>query len=234
VDVSLLPPPVAPATEKEAVPSDNNSNGSGGGNFKDPDYRPDENSGTDPERWATPLSAYRTAALFLIFSIASVFATLTHILAFRWIHSRDWVSLALPHILYFNTAVLLTSSMTMELARLSALRKTAESFTAWLSVTLFLGIVFVAGQFAAWREFSRRGLYVASNPGSFFFYFLTAAHAVHLAGGVLVLSYLALFASRLARKGRQQTAAGAVALYWHFMDLLWLYLLALLFFTLQR
>ncbi len=234
MDASLLPPPVAPAAQKEAVPSDNNANGSGGGNFNDPDYRPDENSGADPERWATPLSAYRTAALFLIFSIASVFATLTHILAFRWIHSQDWVSLALPPILYFNTAVLLTSSMTMELARLSVSRKTAHSPARWLSVTLFLGLLFVAGQLVAWREFSDRGLYVASNPGSFFFYFLTATHGVHLAAGVLALGYVALFASRLAGKGRQQTAVSVVALYWHFMDALWLYLLALLFFTIQR
>jgi len=234
VAATLLPPPVSPLPEKEATPSDNSGNGFGGGKFNEPDYRPDGNPAPDPERWATPLSAYRTAALFVIFSIMSVFATLTHILEFRWVSSKDWVSIPLPHILYLNSAVLLISSLTIELARFSRAGETSKRSVRWLAVTLLLGIAFVAGQLAAWRELVFRGLYVASNPGSFFFYFLTAAHCIHLLVGVLALSYVVLFSSRLARKYRLRTAVSAVALYWHFMDGLWLYLLALLFATIQH
>jgi cytochrome c oxidase subunit 3 len=231
--VTLIPPTL-PEQEESAHPSDNGGNGNGGGNFEDPDRGPNENPEPDPERYATPLSAYKTAALFLAFSIMSVFATLTRFLEWRWVHSRDWVPINLPHILYVNTAVLLASSLTFELARRSISRDALNRCVRWLAVTLLLGLCFLAGQVVAWREFVARGLFVASNPGSFFFYFFTAAHGLHLTGGFLALSYVIVFAKTLSQRGRQKTAVSAVAFYWHFMDGLWIYLLALLFFTIQR
>lgn len=231
---TLLPTAVKPRPKEEARLSDSGGNGSGGGNFEGRGYDSRENPGADSERWATPLSAYRTIALFAIFSVSSVFATLTHVLVSRWTHSKDWVPISLPHILYVNTAVLLVSSLTLELARFSIGREASKRGVRWLSITLLLGLGFVAGQFVAWKELISRSLSVASNPGSFFFYFLTAAHAVHLFGGVLALSYVVLFAQRLSRKGRQKTAVGVVAFYWHFMDGLWVYLLVLLVTTIQH
>ena len=231
---TLPPPPVSVEPEELVRPSDNGGNGSGGGNIEEPDRGPNENPEPDPERYDTPLSAYKTAAFFAMVSITSLFSALTHILESRWVHSRDWVPIDLPHILYFNTAVLLASSLTFELARRSLARDAFQRCVRWLGVTLLLGAGFVAGQVMAWREFVARGLFVASNPGSFFFYFFTAAHGLHLVGGFLALSYVILFAKTLAQRGRQKTAVSAVAFYWHFMDGLWLYLLALLFFTIQR
>jgi cytochrome c oxidase subunit III len=231
---SLLPPPVAAAREKKAPSSDHNGNGPGGGDIDYPRDDRRNNPEPDPERWATPLRAYRTASLFVIFSIMSIFATLTHVLESRWVHSKDWVSIALPHILYVNTLVLVMSSFTMELARSAAGGQKARACARWLLATLLLGFVFVGGQLVAWRELVMRGLYVASNPGSFFFYSLTATHALHLLGGLLALAGVVLFAGSLARKNQQQTAIGVMALYWHFMDVLWLYLFALLFATIQR
>jgi cytochrome c oxidase subunit III len=232
--VNLLPPAVLPETERDARVSDDNGSGFGGGNFDAPDYGRNENPEPDPERWATPLSAYRTAAFFIIFSISSVFVTLTHILESRWVHSKDWVPVSLPNILYINTAVLVASSVTIEFARFSLEGRRFQRSARWLLVTLLLGLAFVVGQLVAWRELVSRGVYWASNPGSFFFYFLTAAHGLHLLGGILALSYIVLFASRLVSKGRQETAVGVVAIYWHFMDALWFYLLGLLFVTIQR
>jgi cytochrome c oxidase subunit 3 len=225
---------VAPSREKEAPLSGHDGNGPGGGKIDYPRDDRRDNPKPDPERWATPLGAYRIAALFVTFSIMSIFATLTHVLESRWAHSKDWVSIALPHVLYVNSAVLVASSLTMELARFAASRQKPQQCARWLLATLLLGLAFVAGQLIAWRELIARGLYVASNPGSFFFYFLTATHALHLLGGILALAGVVLFAGRLARKNRQQTAVGVVALYWHFMDGLWLYLFALLLATIQR
>lgn len=233
IAVTLIPPTL-PEQEEAARPSDNGGNGNGGGNFEEPDRGPNENPEPDPERYATPLSAYKTAALFAMFSIMSVFATLTHILESRWVHSRDWVPIDLPHILYLNTAVLLASSLTFELARRSISREALNRCVRWLAITLLLGVCFVAGQVVAWREVVARGLFVASNPGSFFFYFFTAAHGLHLVGGFLALTYVIVFAKTLSQRGRQKTAVSAVAFYWHFMDVLWIYLLALLLFTIQR
>ena len=218
--------------------SDHNGNGFGGGNIDFPhdDRRWDPDP--DPERWATPLAAYRAAAVFIMFSITSVFLTLTHILQSRWVHSKDWVSIPLPHILYVNTGVLIASSATIEVARRCAKREAqgegGKGCGRWLVATLILGLAFLGGQLVAWRELASQGLYVASNAGGFLFYFLTATHGLHLLVGIAALSYIAVFAARLAQRNRQQTAVGAVALYWHFLDGLWLYVFGLLLTTIQR
>jgi cytochrome c oxidase subunit 3 len=239
--VLLPPPPVAPAPEKETPVADhNNGNGFGGGNFDEPNdgpnYGPDWQPDPDfkSERWSTPASAYRTAILFTVFSILSLFATLTHILESRWVHSKDWVSISLPPILFVDTAILLVSSITVELARQSLRTNSRKGCTRWLCATLVLGLGFVAGQLVAWRELDSKGLYVASNPGSFFFYLITAAHGIHLLGGILALTYIILVGRNLADASKRETAVGSFAIYWHFMGGLWVYLLALLFMTIQQ
>ena len=228
---TLLPPTVTPVPEEIVRPSDSGNNGNGGGNLEEPEYGPNENPEADPERYATPLSAYRTALVFVMGSVMSVFGALTHILASRWINSKDWVAIGLPRILYFNTALLLLSSLTFEMGRRSVLRGTLERGLRWLIVTLLLGLAFVSGQIMAWREVVARGLFPATNPGSFFFYAFTAVHGLHLLGGVAALTFVIFSANRLARRGREKTAVGVVSFYWHFMDVLWVYLLGLLIFT---
>ena len=106
--------------------------------------------------------------------------------------------------------------------------------SAWTTSTLVLGLGFVAGQLIAWRALDPKGLYVASNPGSFFFYLITAAHGIHLLGGILALTYIILAGKSLAESGKRETAVGSFAIYWHFMGGLWAYLLALLFMTIQQ
>ena len=231
---TLLSPPVAPTPRKETAVSCNNGNGFGGGDIDFPHDGRRWESDPDPERWATPLSAYRAAGLFIVFSIMSVFATVTHILESRWVHSKDWVPIDLPHILYVNSAVLLVSSLTVEIARFWVNRENSKRSAQWLVASLLLGLAFLGGQVVAWRELVDRGLYMASNPGSFFFYFLTATHGVHLLGGIVAFAYVILFARRLTQKKRQKTAVGVVAFYWHFMDGLWIYLFVLLLTTIQR
>lgn len=230
---TLLPPTVTIDPEDAARPSDNGNGGNGGGNVAEPEYGPNENPEADPERYATPLSAYKAAAVFVMFSVMSVFGALTHILASRWIHSKDWVGVGLPRILYFNTAVLLLSSVTFEIGRRSLGRASLQRCLRWLTITLLLGLAFVSGQIMAWRNVVARGLFLTTNPGSFFFYAFTAVHGLHLLVGVAALCYVIVCANRLAQRGRERTAVGVVAFYWHFMDVLWVYLLALLFFAVR-
>ena len=100
--------------------------------------------------------------------------------------------------------------------------------TRWLSITLALGLLFVVGQVLAWRSLAAQGLFLSTSPSSAFFYVFTALHGTHLLGGVVALAVV------LGRATRAQAVAGALdaaALYWHFMAVLWLYLLLLL--TLQ-
>jgi len=91
-----------------------------------------------------------------------------------------------------------------------------------------LGVLFVLGQFVAWRILAGQGIYLATNPASSFFYIFTGAHALHLLGGVCALLYVAWRKSDRARISLA-VAAEVTSYYWHFMDALWLFLLALLY-----
>ena len=172
-------------------------------------------------RQATPA---RTGVWVGIATISMSFAAYTSAMVARQGASADWLHFQLPPILYFNTMVLLVSSGTLELSR----RRIADAAgRSWLSVTLALGLVFVAGQVLAWRELGAQGLYLATSPSSAFFYVFTVLHALHLLGGIVALVYVRWRVQRLTDP-RPTGALGAAALYWHFMDALWLYLLLVL------
>jgi len=86
----------------------------------------------------------------------------------------------------------------------------------------------LAGQVIAWRQLAAQGVFLVTNPSSSFFYVLTAAHGLHLVGGVVALLYVS---SRNWRRSRisQVTATDVASIYWHFMDGLWVFLFALLY-----
>jgi cytochrome c oxidase subunit 3 len=157
-----------------------------------------------------------------------LFAAFTSALIVRQGISSDWVPTALPRILYLNTAVLLISSLTLQFSRRSIAASRHDQFARWLYITIALGWGFVAGQLVAWRELASRGVYLSTNPSSSFFYLLTATHGLHLLGGIAALCYLAFHYRKLATKNKEPVAVAVVALYWHFMDALWLYILILL------
>jgi cytochrome c oxidase subunit III len=158
---------------------------------------------------------------------------------------RDWIPVTLPRLLLINTCVLILSSVFMELARrqikgqaalasaTSARRVSAgeQMRIPWLSMTFALGLVFLFGQWMAWRQLAANGFYVATTPSSSFVYLLTGTHAVHLMGGVLAL-FVAGIASILGRSlARRSIVVDITAWYWHFMAGLWIYILCLLEFA---
>jgi len=164
-------------------------------------------------------------------AISMTFAALTSALIVRKGSSMDWRHFELPSILYLNTAVLLASSVTLEVARrrvaafMGGLRTQVAHPARWLYMSLGLGLLFVAGQYMAWQQLSGQGLYLATNPSSSFFYVLTAAHALHVLGG---LGGLTLAIHRLRKSALKRSTLDIVSRYWHFMDVLWIYLLLLL------
>jgi cytochrome c oxidase subunit 3 len=106
-----------------------------------------------------------------------------------------------------------------------------EKAMPWLALTVLLGVCFLTGQWLAWRELARRGFYVATSPSSSFIYLLTGAHAIHLMGGVLAL-FVAGGATLLRRPAATRSIlVDVTAWYWHFMALLWVYILCLLEFA---
>lgn len=164
-------------------------------------------------------------------AISMTFAALTSALVVRKGGALDWRHFTLPSILYLNTVILLASSVTLEISRrqvatyMGGLRSQVAHPARWLYVTLALGLAFVAGQYVAWRQLSAQGLYLATNPSSSFFYVLTAAHVLHVFGG---LGGLVRAIRKLSTSVLKRSTLDATARYWHFMDVLWIYLLLLL------
>ncbi|MDR7451651.1 MAG: cytochrome c oxidase subunit 3 [Armatimonadota bacterium] len=175
-----------------------------------------------------PVGAALIAAWLLVAAITLLFAAFTATLLARRAEA-DWRGGPLPAVLWASTAVLLLSSGAMEWARAGGRRGRRDRLWAGLLLTLVLGVVFVGLQWTAWRQLVRIGVYMSTNPHSAFFYLLTGAHAVHVAGG------LGWLAQALARTRRAASAAAAMAavdpaaVYWHFLDVLWLYLFTILF-----
>jgi cytochrome c oxidase subunit 3 len=142
--------------------------------------------------------------------------------------SPDWVPVRVPGLMWFNTAVLLVSSGTLEMARKRlGLLDVAGFRRLWAGTTIF-GVAFLLGQVVAWRQLVGEGIYLASNPASSFFFIFTGAHALHLLGGVGALLYVAWRNFERAQVTRV-VAAEVTSYYWHFMDGLWLFLLVLLY-----
>ncbi|HYP29503.1 MAG TPA: cytochrome c oxidase subunit 3 [Blastocatellia bacterium] len=142
----------------------------------------------------------------------------------------EWVRIRMPWELWVSTGMILASSVSFEMARRALRRNEYRRFNALISLTTVLGLAFLAGQVMAWRHLAAQGIYLSSNPHSSFFYLLTSLHAIHLLGGLVALVYLTALAMRLRIGSRQRNAVEVTALYWHFMDGLWIYLFLLLFF----
>jgi cytochrome c oxidase subunit 3 len=162
---------------------------------------------------------------------AMVFAALTSAFVVRrgLSEMNDWVSIGKPPILFWNTGVLLLSSVVLDGAR-RALRAGARSqFNFWWSAATGLGILFLAGQAYAWYQLKQAGIFISTNPASSFFYLFTAAHAAHVLGGVSALVYVDVQALRLRLGPAKRTAIDVTAVFWHFLDGLWVYLMILLY-----
>jgi cytochrome c oxidase subunit 3 len=172
-----------------------------------------------------------TGMWVIVYAITMTFAALTSAMIVRKGASLDWRSFTLPSILYLDTALLLGSSVTLEIARRRVARFMGgivirgESPARWLYITLGLGLLFVTGQYVAWAQLRGEGLYLATNPSSSFFYLLTVAHALHILGGIVGLGYVI---RKLNKSELRRSTLDAASRYWHFVDVLWVYLLLLL------
>ena len=163
-------------------------------------------------------------------AITMTFAAFTSAMIVRHGSAPDWRHFSFPTILYFNTGVLIASSLTLQMAR-KRFRAFADGVLDQrptlraLGATLALGLLFVLGQYAAWLQLRSEGIYLATNPSSSFFYLFTVLHALHVIGGLLGLMYVIL---KLRRAVLAKATLDSASQYWHFMDVLWLYLLLLL------
>jgi len=165
--------------------------------------------------------------------VMMMFTALTSAYIVRASTSNDWRPVMMPRLLWLSTALIFVSSLTFEIARRTLKSGNTGAYQRWLLLTVLLGLGFLATQLISWRQLAAQGIYLYSNPHSSFFYVLTGAHGLHLLGGILGLDFLLLRSWRngFAEHGiaKRQAVVNAIALYWHFMFGLWLYLFLLLF-----
>ncbi len=220
-----------------------------------PPYRgggDDSRGGDEPPDYRHKLLLARSGLAFLIVPILAMFIVLgvVYILRQRTMildlhshaYSRHWLEVNLPlGLLLLNTFVLLLSSLTIEMARRDLKREVAlapvraipgvslgnEFHVPWLGLTVVLGLGFLAGQFLAWHELAARGFGMAYSTSNSFVYILTAGHAAHLAGGLLVLFYAQAAVFLHQAPEARHIVVDVTAWYWHFMALLWICIFAL-------
>jgi cytochrome c oxidase subunit 3 len=170
-----------------------------------------------------------TGAWVGLAAITMTFAAFTSAMVVRQGSANDWRHFPFPTILYINTLTLILSSVTLQIARrrfvLTDQAATSANPAMNLYGTLVLGCAFVVGQYMAWHELRSEGVYLSSAPSSSFFYVFTVLHALHVIGGLLGLLYVI---SKLRRGVLRRSTLNAASRYWHFMAILWLYLLLLL------
>ena len=178
-------------------------------------------------------SRYRIGMWVALASMAMLFTSLSSAYVVRSGTANDWSPIPAPRILFVSTALLLISSVTIEMARRRLKQASQSGYSRYLLFTALIGAGFLASQLLAWSQLAAQGIYLSSHPHSSFFYLLTGAHLMHLAGGLVALIFLWLGSQRKIEEPigvvKRQASADALTIYWHFMDALWIYLFLLLF-----
>jgi len=174
-----------------------------------------------------PLSRAYVGTWVLLAAVTMLFAGLSS--AYIVLHGLpQWQNITVPRIVWANTLVLFASSVALEFARQAVRRSQSSLLRQWMVVSGILGIAFLAGQIVAWRQLVAAGVYLSTTIHSSFFYVLTGVHALHLLGGLAGIGVVLqkAFANKLTAENHESLKVAA--LYWHFMDVVWIYCFLLL------
>lgn len=168
----------------------------------------------------------------IVTMIASImtFASFVSAMVIRRGLGLDWHHVGLPAILWWNTGALVLSSVAIDIARRLLRSGRRDQFNRYWTLGTLLGTVFLIGQGIAWKQLADRGYYLAGNPASAFFYVITWAHAAHVIAALAAVVYVEYRALRLELGPRLRTWVDTSAVFWHFLDVMWLGIMALFLF----
>lgn len=160
--------------------------------------------------------------LFIV-SIIMVFASQTSAYLVRRAEG-NWLEFEIPSIFIYSTIVLIASSISMHWAYLCAKKDNFGSLKTAISITFVLGTLFLVMQFLGWGDLVKANVYFVGNPSGSFFYVFTALHGFHIISGLIVLLYCltGVFNSKIHAKRLNRIEIAST--YWHFLDILWIYL----------
>jgi len=165
-------------------------------------------------------------------SIVMMFGSLTSAYVVRRA-AGNWLEFKLPDIFFVNTLVILASSVTLQWSYMAFKRGQEARYKMLLLATFALGMTFVILQYVGWQAMDAIGATFTANPSSSFIYVISGLHAAHVLGGIGVLLTALTHAYYLPFKAtpRRLVRFELTLSYWHFVDVLWVYLIA--FFVLQ-
>ncbi len=170
--------------------------------------------------------------LFMI-SIVMIFASLTSAYLVKR-GDGNWRVFDLPQMFYYTSAVILVSSITMQMAVRAARRDQLKTVISLLWFTLIMGLLFLGGQFMAWGDMISNNVYfTGGNPSESFIYVLSGLHWVHLISGIIFIGIILYNTHKFRIHSKAMVRLEMANTYWHFLGALWIYLFVFLIFNHQ-
>jgi cytochrome c oxidase subunit III len=165
-----------------------------------------------------------------LISIIMLFAGLTSAYIVRMAEG-NWEYIDLPLKFYFSTAVIILSSISMNMAMGAAKNNDKSKIKSGVLLTLLLGLIFMVLQALGWRELVEQGFhFTGSGASGSYFYVLSGVHFAHVAGGIIALVYVFSQSLKGAYSADNKLGLELCSTYWHFLDFLWIYLFLFLLF----
>jgi len=182
--------------------------------------------GDVPGTGASSLPAAKIGLGVFLVVVGSLFALLISAYVMRR-QAADWQPLPVPDLLWFNTIILISSSIALHWTRRAVRRGRVDDVKVGLFMATATALMFLVGQLLVWRQLTAAGYFMASNPANAFFYLIVALHGLHLAGGLAALGRATARIWQGEPDDRMRLGIDLCATYWHFLLLVWLVLLAM-------
>ena len=160
-------------------------------------------------------------------SILMMFAGLTSAYIVKR-NQAGWVTFNLPLAFWYSTAVIILSSITLFMASRAFKERVMSRYRLLVAVTLGLGVLFIAVQIIGFRQLWHTGVTLTGNVSYSFLYIIVGIHAAHVLGGIITLIVMSLKAFNSKIKNYSTVPVELISIYWHFVDILWIYLLVFL------
>lgn len=136
----------------------------------------------------------------------------------------NWQAFHIPLIFWVNTGAIILSSVTMQISVKAFSKYDVQKYRRALLATLGLGTFFLIGQVVGWQQLDRGGIHLTGNPSGSYLYVISGVHAAHIAAGVLILFFAVLKSFFRPFNPNRLINLQITATYWHFVDILWIYL----------
>lgn len=166
--------------------------------------------------------------LFII-TIIMLFASQTSAYIVRRAEG-NWTEFEIPLIFWYSSLVLIVSSIFMQLSLMAAKKNEFGKLKAFISISFLLGIIFLFMQYMGWQNLQTQGIYLKGNPSGSFYYIITGLHGFHLITGLIVMLFSFYSSLKMDIHSKNLIKLEVCTIYWHFLDLLWIYLFGFLLF----